>query len=215
MKNIDKKLLRFTLLFMAISFALALNILTDSFLAEADERIMQWIGSIRNIQMINIFLFFTNLGSTQTTFILGILALSTLALFGRWRMMQLFFLANVVGGISYRVLKILIQRARPDENFSLVFNSGYSFPSGHATASMIFYGMLGYFLLYLCQKKWQRIMIASLLFAIIFMIGASRIYLGVHWVTDVLAGWLFGIMTIFGTLFIYRRWEEWFCRRYG
>ena len=198
---------------MALFFVLVLNILIDSFLVEADVQIMRLIGDFRNIQMTKVFLFFTELGSVQTAFTLGTLVLATLALFGRWRMMQIFFLANVGGGILYRVLKIFIQRARPDEIFGLISNSGYSFPSGHAATSMIFYGILGYFLLYLCQKRWQKIIIASVLAVTIFMIGISRMYLGVHWMSDILGGWLFGMMTIFGTIFIYRKWEEWCCTK--
>lgn len=90
------------------------------------------------------------------------------------------------------ILKSLLQRPRPTE-FRIINETGYSFPSGHSMVSMAFYG----FLIYLIYKniknkylKWTSILLLSIL---ITMIGFSRIYLGVHYVSDVLAGFLFSI----------------------
>ena len=91
-----------------------------------------------------------------------------------------------------QILKFIIQRPRPTE-FRIIDESGYSFPSGHSMVSAAFYG----FLIYLIYKnvknkylKWGLITILSLL---IFLIGISRIYLGVHYTSDVLAGFLIAI----------------------
>ncbi len=90
------------------------------------------------------------------------------------------------------LLKVLIQRPRPTE-FRLIDEKGYSFPSAHSMASMAFYGLL----IYLIYKyvtniylKWILIVILSLL---IISIGISRIYLGVHYTSDVLAGFLISL----------------------
>lgn len=90
------------------------------------------------------------------------------------------------------LLKNILQRPRPNE-YRLIQESGYSFPSGHSMVSMAFYG----FLIYLIYKKvenkkvkWALICTLSLL---IVMIGISRIYLGVHYTSDVLAGFLVAI----------------------
>ena len=88
------------------------------------------------------------------------------------------------------VLKSILQRPRPNE-YRIINETGYSFPSGHSMISMAFYG----FIIYLIYKniknkylKWISIILLSIL---ILMIGFSRIYLGVHYVSDVLAGFLF------------------------
>lgn len=97
----------------------------------------------------------------------------------------------IVAGFN-TLLKILIQRPRPTE-FRLIDEKGYSFPSAHSMASMAFYGLL----IYLIYKyvtniylKWILIVILSLL---IISIGISRIYLGVHYTSDVLAGFLISL----------------------
>lgn len=91
-----------------------------------------------------------------------------------------------------KILKHIVQRPRPIEH-RIIDESGYSFPSGHSMVCAAFYG----FLIYLIYKnvknkylKWGLITILSLL---IFLIGTSRIYLGVHYTSDVLAGFLVAI----------------------
>lgn len=90
------------------------------------------------------------------------------------------------------LLKNIVQRPRPNE-FRLIDENGYSFPSGHSMVSMAFYG----FLIYLIYKfvkskrlKWALIIILS---ALIITIGISRIYLGVHYTSDVLAGFTISV----------------------
>ncbi len=97
-----------------------------------------------------------------------------------------------IAAILNFLLKNILQRPRPTE-YRLIQESGYSFPSGHSMVSMAFYG----FLIYLIYKniknkkvKWSLICVLSLL---IVMIGISRIYLGVHYTSDVLAGFLVAI----------------------
>lgn len=94
--------------------------------------------------------------------------------------------------IFNQLLKRILQRPRPEE-FRIINESGYSFPSGHSMISMAFYG----FLIYLIYKnvknkyiKWSLIIVLGIL---IISIGISRIYLGVHYTSDVVAGFLMAI----------------------
>lgn len=91
-----------------------------------------------------------------------------------------------------QIFKFILQRPRPTE-FRIIDEKGYSFPSGHSMISMAFYGFLIYLIYrYIKNKslKWVLIIILSLL---IVLIGISRIYLGVHYTSDVLAGFLISI----------------------
>lgn len=102
------------------------------------------------------------------------------------------FLNLGIIGMLNQILKMIIQRPRPSE-LRLTDVSGYSFPSGHSMASTAFYG----FLIYLIYKKIKnkKIRIASIIILtlLIILIGISRIYLGVHYTSDVLAGFLVSI----------------------
>ena len=89
-------------------------------------------------------------------------------------------------------LKNIVRRARPDE-FRIIEESGYSFPSGHSMVSMAFYGLLIYLIYKKVNNKYLKNFLIILLSIIIFLIGLSRIYLGVHYTSDVLAGFLLGL----------------------
>lgn len=183
---------------------LAQDIIFRDPFVEADTRIMNLVSSLRDIQTAKLFLFFTYLGNVQVIASLGVVVLAVLALAGKWRMAKLFFVSIISGEFLYYSIKLLIHRTRPDINFSLIPRDGYAFPSGHATTSIIFYGMLGFLLWHLFRKRWQKILISLLAIAVIFMVGFSRIYLGVHWTSDVLAGWSLGLSVLLFFIAIYK-----------
>lgn len=89
-------------------------------------------------------------------------------------------------------LKALFQRARPLHDHGFVVEHSFSFPSGHASGSMVFYGMLAYVLLVLCPPRTHRA-IVLLAVATITVVGISRILLQVHYFSDVLAGYATGL----------------------
>ena len=92
-----------------------------------------------------------------------------------------------------KIIKNLVRRERPDQIYHLIKQGGYSFPSGHSITSMFVFGML----IYLVRVNVQNRKAANVLTVIIAVpmvcIGLSRIYLGVHYPSDVLAGWALGI----------------------
>ncbi|MBP3707992.1 MAG: phosphatase PAP2 family protein [Clostridia bacterium] len=90
-------------------------------------------------------------------------------------------------------LKNIIQRPRPIE-YRIVDENGYSFPSGHSMVSMAFYGFLIYLIYKNVKNKYIKVISMLLLSALIFLIGASRIYLGVHYTSDVIGGFLLAIV---------------------
>ncbi len=89
-------------------------------------------------------------------------------------------------------LKRILQRPRPTE-YRIIEETGYSFPSGHSMISMAFYGYLIYLIYRYVENKYLKWILISLLSVLICLIGISRIYLGVHYTSDVLGGFLISI----------------------
>ena len=86
-----------------------------------------------------------------------------------------------------QILKFIVQRPRP-EGFRLAVVSGVSFPSGHSMVAMAFFGLLAWFVWRYEKNRWMRNLLVIAFSIVILMIGISRVYLGVHYASDVLAG---------------------------
>ena len=98
----------------------------------------------------------------------------------------------VIVTILNQLLKNILQRPRPNE-FRIIEETGYSFPSGHSMVSMAFYGYLIYLIYRYVKNKYLKWTLIVLLSILICTIGISRIYLGVHYTSDVLGGFLISI----------------------
>jgi membrane-associated phospholipid phosphatase len=135
--------------------------------------------------------FFTLLTIIGTPVGLGIVVAFVAALLAarrRWRWAGYLLFTTVVGGLLNLQLKAYFARARPDLHEALRHASGYSFPSGHAMGSTICFGALSY-LAFRAIPKWrERTAVIALCVTMIAAIAASRIYLGVHWISDIGAG---------------------------
>ena len=91
--------------------------------------------------------------------------------------------------ILNQIIKFIMQRPRPTE-FRIIEETGYSFPSGHSMVSLAFYGYLVYLIYKYINNKHLRRTLIIILSILICVIGVSRIYLGVHYTSDVLGGFL-------------------------
>lgn len=98
----------------------------------------------------------------------------------------------LIATILNQLLKNILKRPRPIE-YRLIEESGYSFPSGHSMISMAYYGFFIYLIYKNVQNKYVKWISIIFLSFLIISIGISRIYLGVHYTSDVLAGFLIGI----------------------
>ena len=103
-------------------------------------------------------------------------------------------ITSVGGGVLLNLLlKYMFLRQRPDFPNAFYHESGYSFPSGHAMMSVLFYGMTAYILINM-TKNWKwRVSLGIGALTLILLIGFSRMALGVHYLTDVLGGWSAGL----------------------
>ena len=134
----------------------------------------------------------TAMGSAVVLIVLTLLILGYLCMSGRWRIAGLIAVATAGGQALNLVLKNSFARARPDAALHLVEVTSTSFPSGHSMASSIFYLTMGALLARTAKRRREKTYFVSAALFITFLIGFSRVYLGVHYPTDVLAGWSAG-----------------------
>lgn len=99
----------------------------------------------------------------------------------------------IITTLLNQLLKYIIQRPRPD-GYRLIAESGYSFPSGHSMVSMAFYGLIIYLIWKMVKNKKIKYISCGILGLLIPMIGFSRIYLGVHYASDVIGGFAISIV---------------------
>jgi membrane-associated phospholipid phosphatase len=158
-----------------------------------DERILLWVDSIATPTLDVVALEITSLGSPAVVATLVLVAGAFLWL-TRQRPQALLLWVGAAGGVVLnQALKLAFGRPRPRVIEWRVDHVGsYSFPSGHAMASMIIYAMLAYVILDLNPPRPVKRLTVALAATIITLVGLSRIYLGVHYPTDILAGYAVG-----------------------
>lgn len=175
-------------------FGIVEDVLVSDLIVSLDIRLANLLYAFRDPVLIKIFLWITILGKGQIVFSVAAIA-STFFWLLKKRIYILSLWITLLGSeLFVFVGKLLIHRSRPGELIPFYQETSLSFPSGHATIAVALYGFLLYFLWKHFQElKWK----STLLFAgciIIFLIGLSRIYLGVHYLSDVLGGYLVGLL---------------------
>lgn len=123
----------------------------------------------------------------------------------RWEALAALF-AGVSSSLLNYIIKTAVHRPRPTANLVEVFQNvqGYSFPSGHVMFYMAFFGFLLFLTFTLVKRVWWRYLIMVLLILLIALVGVSRMYLGEHWASDVLGGYLAGNLDLILSIMFYR-----------
>ena len=132
------------------------------------------------------------LGSTPVLVLVTVLAAGLLALRGSGRVALMMIGSCAAGAVVMTQLKQLIGRARPDALPDSIVVHGLSFPSGHASMSALVYLTLGALLASTRGDHAERLYVVGVAVVLAGLVGLTRVYLGAHWATDVIAGWTFG-----------------------
>lgn len=161
-----------------------------------DRAVLEWMVDHRTDTWTAVMKAITTLGNTATLTVVALLAAMVLAGLRQWRLSLLVSLGSLVAGAIMVGLKNLFERQRPPSPDRMVDLSTFSFPSGHAMSSTVVYGLIAV-AAYRCSG-WVRahrwVLAAAPLLAV--AIGVTRVYLAAHWMTDVLAGWTFGVIYV-------------------
>ena len=197
-KNFIKKHLKKCLLIFSITFLSLLVIgLWYNRLSIIDQNIYNFIIKYKSPFLTFFFKFITYYASGEWFIILCILVF----FFYKDKKFKIVIPIYIVGiGLITILMKNIFVRVRPFD-LMIIEEVGYSFPSGHSSASIAFYGLVAYLIYKSDWQRYKKILIIVILLLLSLLIGISRIYLGVHYPSDVLAGFMVGI--IYFVLFVY------------
>ncbi len=180
-----KNSLIFLLVFLLCFFILLIRV---NYFIDLDRTVYLILISFQSYGITNLVKYYTFFGSA--TFLIVITVISWL-LFKNKYYSKIITINLILSFLTNQVLKFIIARDRP-YFIHLVKENGFSFPSGHAMVSFCFYGLIIY-LLHKSNLKYKNIIII-LLILLIFVIGATRIYLGVHYFSDIIGAYLAGLI---------------------
>ena len=138
----------------------------------------------------------TDAGSTGAVIVVAALTFAVGAAIGPWRHGLIGAAIIGLAAIGVELVKAFVARVRPEVLDPLLVEHGFSFPSGHATLSTVAYGVLAVLISRSRLPRAARIAVIAGLAVLVFAIGVSRIWLGVHFPTDVLAGWTAGVVIV-------------------
>ncbi|MEK7559365.1 MAG: phosphatase PAP2 family protein [Patescibacteria group bacterium] len=157
-----------------------------------DVFLANFIYSFRSPQVTTIMMYLTFFGSPLFLFSLSVIG--TLYVFTKRRKDALIYFVVLYSGVMLNlILKYTFQRPRP-HYLPLISEDSFSFPSGHAMNSFVFYAALSYFILRETKSATTTIFVSVISVVIILCIGLSRIYLGVHYPSDIIAGYITGFL---------------------
>lgn len=154
-----------------------------------DNYFENFVLNIRNDALTDIMIIITNISSAYSLIALTILILIIL----KKKRISLYIAINLITSFLFsQIIKLIIQRPRPID-ISLVDHVGYSYPSGHSLVSMAYFGFITYLIFKNVDNKFFRYFFTVISIILIIAIGFSRIYLGVHYFSDVFGGFLLAI----------------------
>ena len=180
-----------TLLFILLSYAVSSN--KTNYI---DALIHSYLIDIRNNNLTSILLFITNLGGATFLIILS----TILFIIIKKKKIPLYIFMNLTCAfLTNEITKSIFTKSRPI-GINLIDETGFSYPSGHSMVSLSFYGFITYLLLKNCKNNLIKTIIIISSIILISLVGFSRIYLGVHYLSDVIGGFL--LATIYLNLYI-------------
>lgn len=190
--------------------SIAEDVGTSEALFAYDPQIAALLRAFRTPVITRILWIATISGDVRVMLALSAVVVLGLVVWGRRAEALLFALTLAVGSAMGSFIKVVAARPRPPAAFAIINEPGSnSFPSGHALSSMLFFGLLAVVLLRSARTARERFAIVAAAGAGALAVGISRVYLGVHWPTDILASWSLAAAWLTVTVGAFLIWERW------
>ncbi len=157
-----------------------------------DTKLLLWLHQHSNAAIDSLMLTITTVGDPEVVIVLVTISFSLLLWYKRFWTAKILFLTCLGGLILNQGLKLVFAKPRPQLWTPLIVEHSYSFPSGHALGSAVLYGFLA--VLLAREYPRYRIGIYSTAILLVSAIGLSRLFLGVHYPTDIIAGYAVGLL---------------------
>lgn len=185
-----------------LGFAILLYLVVSAGAAAFDDPVREFLYGLRSSGLTAIMKIVTYMGNWQ---IITLLCIVLLAIKKTGKTYGIPVSAGAIFvTVLNKIIKHVVERPRPADILHLIEEGGFSFASGHSITSMCVYGMLIYLMRTNMQNRTAANILTVCLAIPMVFVGISRIYLGVHYPTDVLAGWLLGVAVI-TTYILFRR----------
>jgi len=176
-----------------ICFIIEFLMMRSGMMENIDESIGAFVRDLRSEALNPVVIFITNMGRWTTIVGIGICIMIADLIWMKKPDYPIAIAGCLVNLGIYSILKATIRRIRPSEEYWLVTEHGYSFPSGHTMNSVFCYGMMLYLILRNSDNESLKKVSCVFFPALALLIGASRIYCGVHYFSDVLGAGLIGL----------------------
>jgi membrane-associated phospholipid phosphatase len=179
-----------------VAMVMTFAVVRHDALAALDGPWRDWVIAHRDGTMTDVMVAASGFGSTPSLVVIALAVAAWLAWRGRRADSWLVVLGSAGVLLLGPVLKVLVERPRPELREHVVAVDSWSYPSGHSLNSMAVLGLLTVLAIRERPGAARRVLLGAVGGLLVLMVGFSRVYLGVHWPSDVLAGWLIGALWI-------------------
>ena len=206
MKNNKFKIYGFIIFIATIVFiGVAVGVQTG-YLDGFDDAVRYRVYSMRSDKLTVFWRFITHSGDRYVVILLGVILLLKKSLREKYGVK--FAIAALSSTALYQIMKYIFQRPRPDLALRLIEQGGYSFPSGHSMNFLVSFGILIYLLLKYCENRRLAKILSVGLGLLTILIGFSRVYVGVHYPTDIIGGWSLGIAVLVAMIYAFEKFDS-------
>lgn len=202
----SKKLILINIVFLLFFCAILFGVLQNGFLTKLDSSVNLFITNLRSSFLTSLSKFIDIVFDSLPILIVSLIISLILWLKHSKKEGIMLAFGLIVSLAAVIVIKLVVHRLRPSN--AIISASGFSFPSGHSVTSVVFFGLMIFIIIPKIRSVIAKCALIGFSVFMILLIGFTRAYLSVHWLTDVLAGFCLGLFILTGSILIKRKFDK-------